>query len=149
MVYRWRGFKDDVRASTAAARAVAMEHHHAAVEPIHLLIGVLRPGETTAAAVLTEMSTDVMHLRDRITQALAPAAATGPLPNYEVPYTDAAKAVLELGMQEAAFLDHDEVGSEHLLLGVLREDGIAARLLQDAGVMLNVLRSRLKARTAD
>src|SRR5690606_6233264 len=98
-------------------------------------------GEGVAAAVLTDLGGELEAIQpkteetDKKGQA---AAATGP----ELPYTSRAKKVLELAMLEARELNHSYVGTEHLLLGLLREEkGIAAQVLTDAGVSLEQARA--------
>src|SRR5690606_14919897 len=107
----------------------------------HILLGLIREGEGVAAAVLTNLGVDLEEIQQKIEETVKKgkaAAAAGP----ELPYTSRAKKVLELAMMEARELNHSYVGTEHLLLGLLREEkGIAAQVLTDAGVGLEQSRS--------
>src|SRR5690606_18677610 len=107
----------------------------------HILLGLIREGEGVAAAVLTNLGVDLEDIQQKIEETVKKgkaAAATGP----ELPYTSRAKKVLELAMMEARELNHSYVGTEHLLLGLLREEkGIAAQVLTDAGVTLEQARA--------
>src|SRR5437660_9723324 len=87
------------------------------------------------------MNVDLEEIQQKIEETVKKgkaAAATGP----DLPYTSRAKKVLELAMGEARDLSHSYVGTEHLLLGLLREEkGIAAQVLTDAGVNLDAARA--------
>ena len=93
------------------------------------LLGLIREGEGVAAAVLTNLNVDLEEIQQKIEETVKKgkaAAAAGP----DLPYTSRAKKVLELAMTEARELNHSYVGTEHLLLGLLREEkGIAAQVL--------------------
>ena len=123
------------------AREEAARLHHEYVGTEHILLGLIREGEGVAAAVLTNLNVDLDEIQQKIEETVkkgkAPAAS-GP----DLPYTSRAKKVLELAMSEARELNHSYVGTEHLLLGLLREEkGIAAQVLTDAGVNLEQARA--------
>jgi ATP-dependent Clp protease ATP-binding subunit ClpC len=107
----------------------------------HILLGLIREGEGVAAAVLQNLSVDLDEIQQKIEDTVKKGKAsqtTGP----DLPYTSRAKKVLELAMSEARELSHSYVGTEHLLLGLLREEkGIAAQVLTDAGVNLDAARA--------
>src|SRR5213592_4063372 len=127
-------FTDRVRKVLQMAREEAARLHHEYVGTEHILLGLIREGEGVAAAVLTNLNVD---LEETVKKGKA-AAAAGP----DLPYTSRAKKVLELAMSEARELNHSYVGTEHLLLGLLREEkGIAAQVLTDAGVNLEQARA--------
>lgn len=133
-------FTERVRKVLAMAREEAQRLKHEYVGTEHILLGLIREGEGVAAAVLQNLSVDLDEIQQKIEETVKKgkaAAATGP----DLPYTSRAKKVLELAMGEARDLSHGYVGTEHLLLGLLREEkGIAAQVLSDAGVNLDAAR---------
>src|SRR6266566_5081199 len=115
-------FTDRVRKVLQMAREEAARLHHEYVGTEHILLGLIREGEGVAAAVLTNLNVDLEEIQQKIEET--------------------AKKVLELAMSEARELNHSYVGTEHLLLGLLREEkGIAAQVLTDAGVNLEQARA--------
>jgi ATP-dependent Clp protease ATP-binding subunit ClpC len=134
-------FTDRVRKVLQMAREEAARLHHEYVGTEHILLGLIREGEGVAAAVLQNLNVDLEEIQQKIEETVKrgkAAAATGP----DLPYTSRAKKVLELAMTEARELNHSYVGTEHLLLGLLREEkGIAAQVLNDAGVTLEQARA--------
>jgi ATP-dependent Clp protease ATP-binding subunit ClpC len=134
-------FTERVRKVLAMAREEAARLHHEYVGTEHILLGLIREGEGVAAAVLQNLSVDLEEIQQKIEETVKKgkaAQATGP----DLPYTSRAKKVLELAMGEARELNHSYVGTEHLLLGLLREEkGIAASVLTDAGVNLEAARA--------
>ncbi len=134
-------FTDRVRKVLQMAREEAARLHHEYVGTEHILLGLIREGEGVAAAVLTNLGVDLEEIQQKIEETVKKgkaAAAAGP----ELPYTSRAKKVLELAMMEARELNHSYVGTEHLLLGLLREEkGIAAQVLTDAAVTLEQSRA--------
>jgi len=134
-------FTDRVRKILHLAREEAARLGHEYVGTEHILLGLVREGEGVAAAVLTNLNVDVEELEQMIEQRVTKGGAArvvGP----DLPYTRGAKKVLELAMAETRELDHSYVGSEHLLLGLLREGaGVAAEVLTDLGVTLEEARA--------
>jgi len=134
-------FTDRVRKVLQMAREEAARLHHEYVGTEHILLGLIREGEGVAAAVLQNLNVDLEEIQQKIEETVKKgkaAAAAGP----DLPYTSRAKKVLELAMTEARELNHSYVGTEHLLLGLLREEkGIAAQVLMDAGVTLEQSRA--------
>ncbi len=133
-------FTERVRKVLAMAREEAARLHHEYVGTEHILLGLIREGEGVAAAVLQNLSIDLDEIQQKIEEQVKKGKATqatGP----DLPYTSRAKKVLELAMSEARELNHSYVGTEHLLLGLLRaESGAAARALTEAGVSLEAAR---------
>ena len=133
-------FTDRVRKVLQMAREEAARLNHEYVGTEHILLGLIREGEGVAAAVLTNLNVDLVYVRQTIeemTRKETPGA-TGP----DLPYTSRAKKVLELAMSEARQFNHSYVGTEHLLLGLLREGmGIAGQVLTDAGANLELVRA--------
>jgi ATP-dependent Clp protease ATP-binding subunit ClpC len=134
-------FTERVRKVLAMAREEAARLHHEYVGTEHILLGLIREGEGVAATVLQNLSVELDEIQQKIEETVKKgkaAQATGP----DLPYTSRAKKVLELAMSEARELGHSYVGTEHLLLGLLREEkGIAAQVLTDAGVNLEAARA--------
>jgi len=134
-------FTDRVRKVLQMAREEAARLHHEYVGTEHILLGLIREGEGVAAAVLTNLNVELDDVQQKIEETVKKgkaAASTGP----DLPYTSRAKKVLELAMTEARELNHSYVGTEHLLLGLLREEkGIAAQVLNDAGITLEQARA--------
>jgi ATP-dependent Clp protease ATP-binding subunit ClpC len=134
-------FTERVRKVLAMAREEAARLHHEYVGTEHILLGLIREGEGVAAAVLQNLSVDLDEIQQKIEETVKKGKAaqtTGP----DLPYTSRAKKVLELAMSEARELNHSYVGTEHLLLGLVREEkGIAAQVLTDAGVNLDAART--------
>src|SRR5216110_1789092 len=134
-------FTDRVRKVLQMAREEAARLHHEYVGTEHILLGLIREGEGVAAAVLTNLNVDLEEIQQKIEETVKKgkaAAAAGP----DLPYTSRAKKVLELAMSEARELNHSYVGTEHLLLGLLREEkGIAAQVLNSLGVSLEEARA--------
>jgi ATP-dependent Clp protease ATP-binding subunit ClpC len=132
-------FTDRVRKVLAMAREEAIRLQHDYVGTEHILLGLIREGEGVAAAVLTNLSVDLEQVQERIEDSVRRGKATIAL--GELPYTSRAKKVLEFAMAEARELNHSYVGTEHLLLGLLREEkGIAAEVLNQLGVTLEEAR---------
>ncbi len=134
-------FTDRVRKVLQMAREEAARLHHEYVGTEHILLGLIREGEGVAAAVLTNLNVDLDEIQQRIEETVKKGKAPAP-EGPDLPYTSRAKKVLELAMSEARELNHSYVGTEHLLLGLLREEkGIAAQVLTDSGVTLEQARA--------
>jgi len=132
-------FTDRVRKVLAMAREEAIRLQHDYVGTEHILLGLIREGEGVAAAVLTNLDGDLEQIHERVEESVRKGKATIAL--GELPYTSRAKKVLEFAMAEAREFNHSYVGTEHLLLGLLREEkGIAAQVLNSLGVSLEEAR---------
>jgi ATP-dependent Clp protease ATP-binding subunit ClpC len=135
--------------------AIALRHEYVGTE--HLLLGLMRGGGVAEAA-LTNLGVDLSGTRQKVLDTVKPgradstvaaAAASGGVlgaiadkiglrPERDLPYTSRAKKSLELAMQAARNLDHAYVGTEHLLLGIMREEhGIAAQVLASTGITID------------
>jgi ATP-dependent Clp protease ATP-binding subunit ClpC len=133
-------FTDRVRKVLAMAREEAIRLQHDYVGTEHILLGLIREGEGVAAAVLTNLNVDLDQIHERVEESVRKGKATIAL--GELPYTSRAKKVLEFAMAEARDFNHSYVGTEHLLLGLLREEkGIAAQVLNSLGVTLEEARA--------
>ncbi|HEX9885476.1 MAG TPA: ATP-dependent Clp protease ATP-binding subunit [Longimicrobiales bacterium] len=133
-------FTDRVRKVLAMAREEAIRLQHDYVGTEHILLGLIREGEGVAAAVLTNLAVDLDQIHEQVEESVRKGKATIAL--GELPYTSRAKKVLEFAMAEAREFNHSYVGTEHLLLGLLREEkGIAATVLNGLGVTLEGARA--------
>ena len=132
-------FTDRVRKVLAMAREEAIRLQHDYVGTEHILLGLIREGEGVAAAVLANLSADLDELRRLVEENVRHGKSTSTI--GELPYTSRAKKVLEYAMAEARELNHSYVGTEHLLLGLLREEkGLAAKVMGELGIGLDEAR---------
>src|SRR5687767_2715170 len=137
-------FTDRVRKVLAMAREEAIRLQHDYVGTEHILLGLIREGEGVAAAVLTNLNVDLDQIHERVEESVRKGKATIAL--GELPYTSRAKKVLEFAMAEAREFGHSYVGTQHLLLGLQREEkGIAAQVLWSLGVTLDDVRPQALA----
>ncbi|MEA2064646.1 MAG: ATP-dependent Clp protease ATP-binding subunit, partial [Gemmatimonadota bacterium] len=132
-------FTERVRKVLSLARDEAGRLHHDYIGSEHILLGLIREGEGVAAAVLSQIGLDLDTIRMKVEELVKPGGST--LTIGEVPYTSVAKKVLEYAIEEARAMKHSYVGTEHLLLGLLREDtGMAAKVLVVLGVNAEIVR---------
>ena len=137
-------FTDRVRKSLALAREEAARLGHEYVGSEHILLGLMREGGGVASSALAELDIKPETVRQRVEEAVKKGTAPRK-DNPELPYTSRAKKVLELAMTEARDLGHGYVGSEHLLLGILREEtGTGATVLVALGVTLERAREVIR-----
>ena len=111
----------------AQDEARALKHNYIGTE--HILLGLLREEEGLAARVLESLDITVEEVRAQVARIVGQGdeVTTG-----QIPFTPRAKKVLELALREALSLKHSYIGSEHILLGLVREnEGVAARILLD------------------
>ncbi|MBN2071343.1 MAG: ATP-dependent Clp protease ATP-binding subunit [Candidatus Krumholzibacteriota bacterium] len=126
-------FTERVRKVIYLARDEANRLQHDYIGTEHLLLGIVREGEGIAARVLQKLDLDLEQIQQAIENLVKPTGGT--LTLGEIPLTPRAKRVLELSVEEARLLGHNYVGTEHLLLGLIREgEGVAARVLLELGV---------------
>ena len=126
----------------ALARKEADRFHHNYVGTEHLLLGLINLGQGVAVNVLQKMGLDL----DTVRQAVDEQVGLGPeaKPSGNVPYTPRVKKVLALAGKEAKSLNHSYVGTEHILLGLLREgEGVAARVLKSLDVDVDRCRNEI------
>jgi ATP-dependent Clp protease ATP-binding subunit ClpC len=123
----------------AQDEARALKHDHLGTE--HILLGLAGEGEGVAAQVLSSLDVTVEEVRAQVVRIVGSSdkATTG-----QIPFTPRAKKVLELGLREALSLGHEYVGTEHILLGLVREnEGVAARILLDFDVDAEKVRTEV------
>ena len=124
------------------ARKEADRFNHNFVGTEHLLLGLIKLGLGVAANVLQTVGLDLETVRMEVEKQVG----TGPdrKMNGNIPYTPRVKKVLELASKEARALNHTYVGTEHILLGLLREgDGVAARVLKHFDVGIEQIRKTI------
>ena len=134
-------FTERVRKVLALAREESLRLRHEYVGTEHILLGLIAEGEGIAIAVMRNLGCDPEAVKNKIEEIVQQGhASQSTEPN--LPYTSRAKKVLELSMAEARDLTHNYVGTEHLLLGLIREEkGIAAQVLVYNGVALDPARA--------
>lgn len=136
-------FTERVRHTLQAARleAVALNHEYVGTE--HLLLALLKDEHGVASAILKQAGIEGESTRETILGIVTRGnASIGP--DRDLAYTSRAKKVLELSMAHARDLNHDYVGTEHLLLGLIAEEkGIAAQTLRSAGLTLDTARAHV------
>ncbi|MDR3211315.1 MAG: ATP-dependent Clp protease ATP-binding subunit [Planctomycetota bacterium] len=139
-------FTDRARKVIHLARVEAERLGNEFIGTEHILLGMVKEGSGVAANVLENLAVDLEKIRIEIERFISSPAEHNdpPSPASSLPLTPKAKKVLELAMEEAKNLEHNYVGTEHLLLGVLREsDGMAAQVLLNLGVKLEDVRHEL------
>ncbi len=126
----------------ALARKEADRFNHNFVGTEHLLLGLLKLGQGVAVNVLQKMGLDLETVRDEVEKQVESGPDAKQLGN--IPYTPRVKKVLALAAKEAKNLNHTYVGTEHILLGLLREgDGVAARVLRNLDVDIEQTRQEI------
>ncbi|WP_207528814.1 ATP-dependent protease ATP-binding subunit ClpC [Pontibacillus sp. ALD_SL1] len=122
----------------AQEEAVRLGHNNIGTE--HILLGLVREGEGIAAKALGALGLAADKIQEEVEQLIG----TGDKVSQTIHYTPRAKKVIELSMDEARKLGHSYVGTEHILLGLIREgEGVAARVLNNLGVSLNKARQQV------
>jgi ATP-dependent Clp protease ATP-binding subunit ClpA len=136
-------FTDDVRRALQAAREEAFRLHHDDVQPVHIVLGLLRRPGTNCTAALRQLGVEPSGLSEVIASALPPPLSD-PIGGPDFPYTNGAQRVLELSMQLAHNLGHTYVAPEHLLLAVLNRPGKLTTLMETAGVTFDGFGSAIR-----
>lgn len=140
-----RRFTQRAQRAILHAQEEARELNHAAVGTEHILLGLIKEGEGVGARALLNLGTDLEKIREEVNKVLG--GQTGGWqegPNRELPITPRAKRVLNLAFEEAQFQGVNYVGTEHILLALLREeDGMAAQVLKGMGIRLEAVREQL------
>ncbi|MEO0084862.1 MAG: ATP-dependent Clp protease ATP-binding subunit, partial [candidate division WOR-3 bacterium] len=133
-------FTERVRKVISLARQEAIRLHHDYIGTEHLLLGILKEGEGVAAIVLQNLGINLDDLRRAVDNAVSYGTET--LVLGEIPLNQEARSALNYAVDEARRMNHSYVGTEHLLLGLLREErGIACQVLQSLGIEIDIVRS--------
>src|SRR5215469_8349649 len=130
-------FTDKARRTVVLAQEEARELGHHNIGTDHLLLGLLRESTGVAAAALTSLGVSLPDTRARVADSRAeasPPAASSTTAEAHIPFTPEAKRTLELALRESLQLGHDYIGTEHILLGLIREPPCrAATILSELG----------------
>jgi len=135
-------FTDRAKKVMNLARQEAQRFNHEYLGTEHILLGLVQEGSGVAANVLKNMAIDLSKIRNEVEKIVK----TGPsmVTMGQLPFTPRAKKVLELSMEEASNLGHNYIGTEHLLLGLIKEnEGIAAQVMLNLGVKLEDVREEV------
>lgn len=131
---RFQKFTERARKVLQLAQEEARRGHHDRIGTEHLLLGLIREGDGIAAKVLMRLGVNLAAARTAVELIIGHGDR---IREGEIGLTPRAKRVIELAVDEAQRLNHHYVGTEHLLLGLIREgDGIAAKVLEQSGVRL-------------
>ena len=134
-------FTDRARRVLVLAQEEARDLNHAFIGTEHILLGLIREGEGVAAKALDALGVTFDVVREKVEEAIG--ANTNPSPGSP-PFTPRAKKVLELSLREALQLGHSYIGTEHMLLGLVREgEGVAAQVLNDLGADMARVRTQV------
>jgi ATP-dependent Clp protease ATP-binding subunit ClpA len=132
-------FTDRGRKVMQLANQEAKRLNHACIAPEHILLGLVSEGSGVAANVLKNMGIDLQKIRQEVEKN--GQSGSGAVTKGRLPQTDQAKKVIEYSIEEARSLNHNYVGTEHLILGLLREqEGVAASALAKLGATLDEVR---------
>ncbi|HEX2027132.1 MAG TPA: ATP-dependent Clp protease ATP-binding subunit [Nitriliruptorales bacterium] len=134
-------FTDRARRVVVLAQEEARMLNHNYIGTEHILLGLIHEGEGVAAKALESMSISLQAVRDQVQEIIGRGQTA---PSGHIPFTPRAKKVLELSLREALQLGHNYIGTEHILLGLIREgEGVAAQVLQKLGADLNRVRQQV------
>jgi len=131
-------FTDRARRVLVLAQEEARLLNHSFIGTEHILLGLIHEGEGLAAKALESLGISLEAVREKVEETIGPA---GSAPTGSPPFTPRAKKVLELSLREALQLGHNYIGTEHMLLGLVREgEGVAAQVLISLGADLSRVR---------
>jgi Clp amino terminal domain, pathogenicity island component len=134
-------FTDRARRVVVLAQEEARLLNHNYIGTEHILLGLIHEGEGVAAEALERMGVSLQAVRAQVEEIIGQGQSG---PTGHIPFTPRAKKVLELSLREALQLGHDYIGSEHILLGLIREgDGVAAQVLTRLGADLGRVRQQV------
>src|SRR5918994_528392 len=134
-------FTDRARRVVVLAQEEARMLNHNYIGTEHILLGLIHEGEGVAAKALESLGISLEAVRRQVEEIIGQGQAA---PTGHIPFTPRAKKVLELSLREALQLGHNYIGTEHILLGLIREgEGVAAQVLQKLGADLNRVRQQV------
>lgn len=140
----FRKFTQRARNTVIHAQEEAREMKHPAIGTEHILLGLLREGEGVGAKALMNLGLDLENVREEVKKYLGQNQSAGEGPDGDLPITPRAKKVFNTAFDEARLQGVNYVGTEHLLLAILREEeGIASQVLLSMGVKLEDLREQV------
>jgi ATP-dependent Clp protease ATP-binding subunit ClpC len=131
-------FTDRARRVVVLAQEEARLLNHNYIGTEHILLGLIHEGEGVAARALEGLGINLESVRSQVVEIIGQGSQA---PTGHIPFTPRAKKVLELSLREALQLGHNYIGTEHILLGLIREgEGVAAQVLQKLGAELHKVR---------
>jgi len=134
-------FTDGARRLVALAQDEARRLNHDYIGTEHILLGLIHEGEGVAAKALESLGISLDAVRQQVEEIIGQGQQA---PSGHIPFTPRAKKVLELSLRESLQLGHNYIGTEHILLGLIREgDGVAAQVLVRLGADLNRVRHQV------
>lgn len=134
-------FTDRARRTVVLAQDEARRLHHDHIGTEHLLLGLVREDEGVAARVLEAMGVSPAGVRQQVGEVIGQGSVQRA---GHIPFTPGAKKALEYSLREAQQLGHEHIGTEHILLGLIREEeGVAAQVLDRLGVELDAARHKV------
>ena len=134
-------FTDRARRVVVLAQEEARMLNHNYIGTEHILLGLIHEGEGVAAKALEGMGISLESVRQQVEEIIGQGQQA---PSGHIPFTPRAKKVLELSLREALQLGHNYIGTEHILLGLIREgEGVAAQVLVKLGADLNKVRQQV------
>jgi ATP-dependent Clp protease ATP-binding subunit ClpC len=134
-------FTDRARRVVVLAQEEARLLNHNYIGTEHILLGLIHEGEGVAAKALESLGISLEAVRQQVEDIIGQGQSA---PTGHIPFTPRAKKVLELSLREALQLGHNYIGTEHILLGLIREgEGVAAQVLQKLGADLNRVRQQV------
>ena len=134
-------FNDRARRVVVLAEEEARMLDHNCIGTEHILLGLIHEGEGVAAKALESLGISLEAVRQQVEEIIGRGQQ---VPSGHIPFTPRAKKVLELSLREALQLGHNYIGTEHILLGLIREgDGVAAQVLVRLGADLNRVRQQV------
>jgi ATP-dependent Clp protease ATP-binding subunit ClpC len=134
-------FTDNARRAIVLAQEQSRDLGHDYIGTEHILLGLLAVTDGLAAKVLTASGVDLARTRAKVEDVIGKGQSQ---PVSHIPFTPRAKKVLELSLREALALHHNYIGTEHILLGLLREgEGVAGQILVAEGVALDDARAKV------
>src|SRR6202789_3256357 len=134
-------FTDRARRVLVLAQEEARLLNHSFIGTEHILLGLIHEGEGVAAKALESLGISLEAVREKVEETIGMA---GTAPSGSPPFTPRAKKVLELSLREALQLGHSYIGTEHMLLGLVREgEGVAATVLVSLGADLGRVRQQV------
>ncbi|HEX2053828.1 MAG TPA: Clp protease N-terminal domain-containing protein, partial [Actinomycetota bacterium] len=134
-------FTDRARRVVVLAQEEARLLNHNYIGTEHILLGLISEGEGVAAKALESLGVSLDSVRSQVEEIIGTGSSS---PQGHIPFTPRAKKVLELSLREALQLGHNYIGTEHILLGLIREgEGVAAQVLQKLGADLGRVRQQV------
>jgi ATP-dependent Clp protease ATP-binding subunit ClpC len=134
-------FTDRARRVVVLAQEEARLLNHNYIGTEHILLGLIHEGEGVAAKALESLGVSLENVRSQVEEIIGQGGSS---PSGHIPFTPRAKKVLELSLREALQLGHNYIGTEHILLGLIREgEGVAAQVLVKLGADLSRVRQQV------